>query len=594
MTANSDSSDTKVMNPLLGPSLPSHTSMHCLGSAEPKMKKLRLSGSFLADDSAAPQTQSATGEEMKISPTNAISADAGVSPAQSKITPSPVKLAATPASAGGQESSAAPNQLAAAATSTISSAPNPPLSVDAQKDKIAQPTAVLENQVPSRTVAQGAAANTQTSVAVAAATAPQPAGLVTSAQQLQSPPNNGNGAGQDAARSQVKVSKYSHLKEKYTEELTYMLREFEKLERQLLGARKTEENSGSRERREKLHSFIIHLQDTITQIDAGVHQEESSSAQGVGVEATKIAEKVRKLEEHILANLLPVKVRLKKQLAAQQGARHNPVGMPHRGGYQQPKEETKGTFAAAAEKKRQQAQQATLEAGPPAKPVEPHQTQYGKPIVDGGSSLTKKLHGPTLGSKKTSEPTLAENKRYYGGMALGSEQIQSSITAASSVHKLMIKDTEKLLRKTPEVELGVQADVTVTQSPQEVPQQMKQADFPLKVSVDSSTIPKADLDDQERRRKRRRRRRKRKMREQERKSQSLIQDGLAKKSRQTKKVKGPRQVEYMCALCNESYNGTCEFNPWWALTQHECPKCRKTQVRSKVALLIPGLILLLF
>jgi hypothetical protein len=42
----------------------------------------------------------------------------------------------------------------------------------------------------------------------------------------------------------------------------------------------------------------------------------------------KEEENVHKLKEHILANLLPVKVRLKKHLAAQQRASRNPAGMP--------------------------------------------------------------------------------------------------------------------------------------------------------------------------------------------------------------------------------------------------------------------------
>ena len=46
------------------------------------------------------------------------------------------------------------------------------------------------------------------------------------------------------------------------------------------------------------------------------------------------------------------------------------------------------------------------------------------------------------------------------------------------------------------------------------------------------------------------------------------------------KKRGPRTVEYMCALCNEVYSSTCDYNPWWALQQHECPKCHKTQVRQ--------------
>jgi len=44
------------------------------------------------------------------------------------------------------------------------------------------------------------------------------------------------------------------------------------------------------------------------------------------------------------------------------------------------------------------------------------------------------------------------------------------------------------------------------------------------------------------------------------------------------KKRGPRTVEYMCALCNEVYSSTCDYNPWWALQQHECPKCHKTQI----------------
>jgi hypothetical protein len=41
---------------------------------------------------------------------------------------------------------------------------------------------------------------------------------------------------------------------------------------------------------------------------------------------------------------------------------------------------------------------------------------------------------------------------------------------------------------------------------------------------------------------------------------------------------GPRTVEYVCAVCNEGYVSTCEMNPWWALINHECPKCGKNQV----------------
>ena len=153
-----------------------------------------------------------------------------------------------------------------------------------------------------------------------------------------------------------------------------------------------EESSGSRERREKLHSFILHLEDTIRQIAVGCQleseghvsaalasqdgcacergdqeQQACGSAASTNVSKDKEDEEnVKKLEEHILANLLPVKVRLKKQLAAQQGATRNPIGMPVATRGLQPSmtaENKKGTFAAAAEEKREQAEAAVPSVG---------------------------------------------------------------------------------------------------------------------------------------------------------------------------------------------------------------------------------------
>ena len=191
-----------------------------------------------------------------------------------------------------------------------------------------------------------------------------------------------------------------------------MLREFEKLERQLLGARKTEESAASRERREKLHSFILHLSETIQQIEKGCEleaagqstlpatkQNSTSNAQDAALanpsQDKEEEENVQKLEEHILANLLPVKVRLKKQLAAQQGAKHNPATMPHRGGHSLAAAKPAGsTFADSARRQQEAAKAAAAAAAQqevtPAAPVAPDQTQFGKPLVK-GSRLTKKL-----------------------------------------------------------------------------------------------------------------------------------------------------------------------------------------------------------
>ena len=55
-----------------------------------------------------------------------------------------------------------------------------------------------------------------------------------------------------------------------------MLVEFKRLERQLLGAPSHQanppkpESTASRERREKLHVFIIHIEDTVRQVEEGL------------------------------------------------------------------------------------------------------------------------------------------------------------------------------------------------------------------------------------------------------------------------------------------------------------------------------------
>ena len=39
-----------------------------------------------------------------------------------------------------------------------------------------------------------------------------------------------------------------------------------------------------------------------------------------------------------------------------------------------------------------------------------------------------------------------------------------------------------------------------------------------------------------------------------------------------------RQVEYLCAMCNEPYPSSSDLNPWWALSNQDCPKCSKVQI----------------
>jgi len=370
----------------------------------------------------------------------------------------------------------------------------------------------------------------------------------------------------------LKATNFGHVRQKYLAELEYMLTEFKKLELQLLGAKAaTRESAGSRERREKLHSFILHLEDTIQQIHTGCQLEaegKSTIQQPVDDSALikpnqekKEEENVQKLEEHILANLLPVKVRLKKQLAAQQGAKHNPAGMPVRGSMvSMHQEKGKATFAAPGEQKRRMSSA----------------SHFGKPLDGGGSSLTQKLHGPTLGSSSRThghgvgssendkKDAASGNKILFAGMAIGSDQIESSVDAASAAHTMVINDPAflELARKPAD---AAEAQPTLSE-----------------VSTALITAESSHIENHRLRVKKKKRKRKRKaMDDDTRKENDVakkIPQSKRKKGAASGKKRGPRAVEYMCALCNEVYSSTCEYNPWWALTQQECPKCHKTQV----------------
>ena len=519
-------------------------------------------------------------------------------------------------------------------------------------------------------------------------------------------------------------------------ELDYMLREFRKLERQLLGAKGNapgvEESAGSKERREKLHSFILHLEDTIRQIEVGCkleaegkstlpHTQQPQPAlpgapppkpQPPAVAGTsqlpvgnKTAlakmnkekeeeENIQKLEEHILANLLPVKVRLKKQLAVQQGASRNPAGMPvtRRGVLQPPADKGKGTFVAAVEEKRKQAEAVLAEQQRQKELAEisasgGDDSQFGKPLNTAASSLTLKLHGSTLGSGEredeqvettgsTTDP-LAEDgdpsetpkrKVFYAGMTPGSEQHRSGVSAAAGAHKMII-ETPGLLgpQKKPATQTptGTTTAVAATTTPKtalhttvppttartgQSPTTRPGAPVPVYGAGSSKTVATAataptttsalprhprqhvpgatttnavptgptsrvqggtlvcgpvgttkkssakrhldpTLPEEERRRLRKLRRRRKKRRdarrrEKERQRKLFLQNQqkhILKKGgktlmRASGRKKGPRMVEYICALCSEVYTSNCDFNPWWALASHECPKCRKSQV----------------
>lgn len=289
----------------------------------------------------------------------------------------------------------------------------------------------------------------------------------------------------------LKALTFHHLQKKYGAELDYMLVEFRKLERQLLGApaasakmqQQKPEAAGSKERREKLHGFILHLEDTIRQVSQGCQLEEkrkSSSSSNEGGEEKKSSdasllqqqaslptaeftaadaslshlppekekeESVQRLEEHILANLLPVKVRLTRQLAAQKGATQNPATAPVKPGAQATG--AGPSFAEAAEAKRKAKERLYQQQ----QHQKPSPSQFGKPIAQAGSSLTARLHGETLGTgasaakgpspiPETAAAAAPPNKRriLYAGIAPGSSQVSSSVNAVAGVHPGLIDD----------------------------------------------------------------------------------------------------------------------------------------------------------
>lgn len=497
--------------------------------------------------------------------------------------------------------------------------------------------------------------------------------------------------GSTATSAPLKALTFAHLRTKYVPELEYMLREFRKLERQLLGAKgaaKLEESAGSRERREKLHTFILHLDDTVRQIELGCKLEADGEHLTVTVEqkiqdtagqdgsplntsSTGVSEggagilfedaenqkeqttekeheeNVQKIEEHILANLLPVKVRLKKQLAAQQGATQNPAGMPalRRGSLQPPSTAPgKGTFAEAAEKRRQEAEAARLAAQEQRERAERRlsdPTQFGKPLSGGGSALTKNLHGSTLGSTQRihghgvgsaakpqdvlvaeGKPTGHQRRILYAGMVPQSTQQESGLSAASGVHDVMttgslassidstcalhVADPSPLEKKKSSVEFPPSNKSESTNSLKLKAKASSSTPSPL-TTVENQPLPSlgddVSLTAEDSLLVLRKKRRKRKLqrlarrRERERNRQhaasvlsqpatgtvappkaSTIHSKAVSSMKGPKK--GPKSVEYICALCSETYTTTNDYNPWWALSQHDCPKCRKMQVRN--------------
>lgn len=519
----------------------------------------------------------------------------------------------------------------------------------------------------------------------------------------------GMGSKKESPIPPLKSTKMRHLLKKYMPQLEYMHREFKKLERQLLGAKSSAkgftESAGSRERREKLHSFIVHLEETMNQIHVGCELEQGGkkSLDGSDVSATSFSgnssapasvqgsetdtsqhasesdpvhtqsldeeeskrefarsaaltkltkekeqeENVQKLEEHILANLLPVKERLTKQLAAQQGAVKNPIGMPARRGLQN--QRSLGGETAAADGGGSGACQTHPAAAsniPPAGPVmgPTALSQFGKPLKGGGSSLTQKLHGKTLGSQKYIQgqnvavdkgligAPSASRKVIYAGMTPGSGQVQSGVSAATGVHNMVIEssrhrfavaesfaqDTQPAPIPPPPpppsvVKIGKDLSIGPTKSQTQAQRTTPSENVGVTPRTQSVAVTSGNMNKchgvvsapnvsqsgtKELKGDQTQDNLKKTIIHQigsqraaiERPHQLITQQqgtpNLSRKAVKSGSVhracsnarKGPRAVEYICALCNETYKSTCEYNPWWALSSHECAKCGKIQI----------------
>jgi hypothetical protein len=134
-------------------------------------------------------------------------------------------------------------------------------------------------------------------------------------------------------------STYCELEKTFMADLQFMLREFKRLEQQLLWkhpktasakadsvptlpapAKEEEESPAAWVRREKLQAFIKQLEGIINDINVNAAKGSSCSSSNTSTSSAAVA----RLEKHIRNSILPVKVRLLKQLSAQ-GQHHRHV-----------------------------------------------------------------------------------------------------------------------------------------------------------------------------------------------------------------------------------------------------------------------------
>eukprot|EP00588_Corethron_pennatum_P003839 CAMPEP_0194286518 /NCGR_PEP_ID=MMETSP0169-20130528/32716_1 /TAXON_ID=218684 /ORGANISM="Corethron pennatum, Strain L29A3" /LENGTH=1138 /DNA_ID=CAMNT_0039032989 /DNA_START=309 /DNA_END=3721 /DNA_ORIENTATION=+ len=440
------------------------------------------------------------------------------------------------------------------------------------------------------------------------------------------------------------ATSYTELSSAFLHELEYMLTEFRKLERQLqLGAEAAAtraraaalaagreaatagsgETPAARDRREKLGMFIGHLDDTVRQImgRACAEAEAKAKAKVAGLSppasTPEDCSAVARLERHILVNLLPVKSRLTKQLASNNAPAkpHHPTVMPHVA------PRPLGTFAEAA--------RARTEA-----------SQFGKPLNGGGSSLTQKLHGTTLGSTArkfgsgvgTADAAPARGLQaaaQYAGLAVEPPaKVQSAVGVASAdstagpqlgpsarpkinlpLHQAAVAAAMAPTVRRPAsaaakakavaaaaaakaaavaraacvaavagsvATSGLKRRLPPATAAVAVPVAAAPVRLPAAIAPHAAPPEKVALDPVPGA-----------------KDAVVAPPVVTKFKKRRRKTNSAtesrplagrchpnsqRTVEYQCALCNESYVAAVAWNPWWALSQEHCTKCAKLQI----------------
>lgn len=215
-------------------------------------------------------------------------------------------------------------------------------------------------------------------------------------------------------------SPFDLLYQEYGSELANMVAAFDKLERELRvipGSEKTKDQIKDAEQRHtKLLTFIKHLRRAQDQLLSG-----AAPGQNEEHEAAL-------LEKALSEKLMPVYQRLKKQKGDSKGAKTNPKGAPV----------NHPVFNNAFKAANNDPPISVVKAGPLAPSI------FGAPLK-GGSFLTQKLHGSTLGSDarrygdgvgmttpihdntttKPQQHTIAKRQRQilHGGMTPGSETV---------------------------------------------------------------------------------------------------------------------------------------------------------------------------